>query len=464
MSPTFPRSGGVLLPLASAPAPHGLGDLGPGAHGLVDWCAEAGLTWWQMLPVGPLGPGHSPYSSSSAFAGEPLYLSLEALADEGLLASSDLEAPASLSAGRIDYRRAAAFKRARLEQAQQTWRARAAARDRAFERFCADAAAWLDPWAERARDPLEARFLQHRFQVQWEALRRHARSRRVRLLGDAPIFVGLDSVDVQARPELFRLDRAGLPRVVTGCPPDPFTPDGQRWGHPHYAWAAHRAEGFRWWRSRIGRQLELFDAVRIDHFIGFHHAYEIPAANDHARLGRWGRTPGRELLEALREDHPRLPLVAEDLGNATRGVAQLREAFGLPGMKILQWAFHPGSGDAPHRVPQNAVVYPGTHDNDTTRGWWRTLAPEARARALALTGGSPATIAWDLWRTACTTAAHTAIAQAQDLLELPGSARTNVPGKPSGNWRWRPSGRDFSPALARRTRALLEATDRLPRT
>ena len=464
MSSAFPRAGGVLLPLASLPARHGLGDLGASAHDFVDWCAAAGLTWWQMLPVGPLGPGDSPYSSTSAFAGEPLYLSLDLLAQEGLLADADLEAPAALGSGRIDYRRAAAFKRARLARAFEAWKARRAARDRRFDRFCADASSWLDPWAERASDPLEARFLQHRFQVQWRDLRRHARRSGVRFLGDAPIFVGLDSVDVQAHPELFRLDRAGLPKVVTGCPPDPFTPDGQRWGHPHYAWGAHRAEDFRWWRARIGRQLDLFDAVRIDHFIGFHHAYEIPVANAHARVGRWGRTPGRELLEALRTDHPRLPLLAEDLGNATRGVAELRDAFGLPGMKILQWGFHPGSSDAPHRVPENAAVYPGTHDNDTVRGWWRGLDAPTRARVLAATGGTAGSVAWDLWRTACGTAAHTAIAQAQDLLELPGSTRTNVPGKARGNWRWRPDPGALDAHLAARTHDLLDATDRLPRS
>lgn len=461
-SSSFPRAGGILVPLAGLCGRYWIGDLGAATHAFVRWCGEAGLGWWQLLPVGPLGPGASPYSSSSAFAGEPLYLDLEALAAEGLLEPKELRAPREAGRGRVDYHRARAFKEPRLQRAYERWSRLRARRDRAFERFCADAAPWLDDFAAADADPLRARFLQHRFDVQWRALRHSARGAGVRLMGDAPIFVGLDSVDVAARPELFRLDRRGRPRVVTGVPPDDFTPDGQCWNHPHYAWAAHRAEGFMWWRARVKKLLGEFDALRIDHFIGLHHAYEIPAANGHAREGRWRRAPGRELLRALREDSPTLPLVAEDLGAATRGVVALREEFDLPGMRILQWGLAGDTAHLPHSAPENSVIYPATHDMDTCRGWYRRQDAETRARTLAYTGGRATEVGWDLWRLACASPAHTAIAQLQDLLNLGSAARTNIPGKARGNWSWRPDPKALDARLARRVHLLLEATDRLP--
>ncbi len=460
--PAFPRSGGVLMPLASLNGRFGIGDLGPAAHEFARWCGRAGLTWWQLLPTGPIGPGDSPYSSNSAFAAEPLLISLEQLAREGLLAEGDLEAPTEASVGMVDYPAVREFKQPRLRRAFERWSAKAAASDTAFDEFCASQAGWLDDFAERSDDPLYTRFLQHSFDVQWRALRDTARETSLRLMGDLPIFVDLDSVDVAARPELFRVDSAGKPEVITGVPPDDFTPDGQCWGHPHYKWAAHRVEDFAWWRARVGRILQCFDAVRIDHFIGFHHAYEIPAENDHARIGEWCATPGGEVLAALQTDHPTMPLVAEDLGNSTHGVRELRDAFGLPGMSILQWAFSPNSPHAPHRIPENSVVYPATHDMDTCRGWLRTQDEETQRRILAYTGGSAPRIAWDLWRCACTSGAHTAIVQAQDLLGLGSRDRTNTPGSTSGNWRWRPRSSVFTSDLASRIHDLLEATDRLP--
>ena len=267
----FPRAAGVLMPLASLPARHGIGDLGPEAYRVVDWLARAGVTWWQMLPVVPLGPGISPYASSSAFASEPLYLSLERLADEGLLDRADLAGPRELREGKVRYAQARRFKNPRLAKAFGTWRARRRQRA-AFERFCAREADWLEPFCVAGGASAEeadlARFLQFQLSRQWDALRTYARDRGVLLMGDAPIFVALDSVDVGARPELFRLDADGDPLVLTGCPPDSMNEDGQLWGHPHYDWAAHRAEGFGWWRARMRRQMELFEALRIDHFIG----------------------------------------------------------------------------------------------------------------------------------------------------------------------------------------------------
>ena len=464
----FPRAFGVLLPLAGLPGRHGIGDLGPESERWLDWLASAGVTWWQMLPVGPLGPGNSPYASSSAFAAEPLYISLELLCDEGLLGAADIRGPKELRTGNVRYGRVRRFKEERLDIAFEEWRA--AKGDLAAEtaEFRTAEAGWLEPWLDRAArecgDEAAARalFLQLTFQRQWSGLRAAAAARGVRLMGDAPIFVGQDSVDVEAQPELFRLGPDGAPEVVTGCPPDAMNPDGQLWGHPHYAWDAHRAEGFRWWRARMRRQLELFDAVRIDHFIGFRNAWEIPASASTAAEGEWVRTPGEELLDAIRDELGGLPLIAEDLGSVTDEVLALRDDYGLPGMRVLQWGFEPGSYHAPWAAPENAVVYPATHDNDTCVGWWRGLDPDARRRFKAATAGEGKTVASTLVRAACASRARTAIAQLQDLLGLGRATRTNTPGTPTGNWAWRARRADLTASRARRLRELLDATDRIP--
>lgn len=460
----FPRLAGALLPLASLPSRHGVGDLGPEAHHFVAWCAEAGLGWWQMLPVGPIGPGDSPYSSTSAFAGELLYLSLERLVDDGLLASTDVQAPAALARGKVQYNAARAFKEPRLHEAFHRWLKRGGSR-KAYDKYCEDAAGWLEPYVRYVGgDHERTRFLQYEFQRQWAALRDAARAAQVRLMGDAPIFVGAESADVAGHRELFRLDTHGQPTVLTGCPPDAYSADGQLWGHPHYAWDVHEKDSFAWWRRRIARQLELFDAARIDHFIGFHHAWEVPAGDRTARNGKWGRAPGRGLLEAIaREVGGALPLVAEDLGAVTDEVLALRDTFGLPGMRVLQWGFGEGSYHAPFRCPENAVVYPGTHDNDTVQGWWKGVDVHTKQRFRAFTGGAAATAHWDMWRAACAAPAHTAIVQVQDLVGLGRVARMNLPGTPSGNWSWRVTRRDLSHSLAKKSRELALATDRLPR-
>ena len=460
----FPRAAGVLMPLASLPGRHGIGDLGPEAYRFVDWLARAGVTWWQMLPVVPLGPGHSPYASSSAFASEPIYLSLEILAEQGLLDRSDLSGPSELREGKVRYAKARPFKQARLAKAFGAWQRRR--RQRAtFDRYCAREAGWLDAFcAANGASPKDAelaRFLQFQLDRQWTALRDYARERGVLLMGDAPIFVALDSVDVSSRPELFRLDAEGQPLVLTGCPPDSMNEDGQLWGHPHYDWDAHRAEGFAWWRARMRRQMDLFEAIRIDHFIGFRNAWEVPAGAANARDGVWMETPGEELLEAIRGELGGLPLIAEDLGSVTPEVHELRDRFELPGMRVLQWGFGPGSFHAPHAIGADAVVYPATHDNDTCAGWWRSADPVTRRRFRAATGGDGPTVATDMIRSACATSAHTALFQLQDVLGLGRAARMNTPGTPSGNWAWRASRRDLTAARARRLHELLDATDRL---
>lgn len=460
--PLFRRASGVLLPLASVPAPGSIGDMGPTARRFVEWLEAAGQRWWQMLPVHPLGRGNSPYDSSSAFAGETAYLSIDDLVRDRLLPAACLRGAPKSASGRVAPRKAWAWKKPLLLRAFRTWTKRGGAQSKAFKRFCAEQDNWLADWeAYEQAEPGLSVFLQYLFQRQWQALRDHARKRGITLLGDVPLFVGADSADVQAQPKLFRLSRSGKPTVISGCPPDVFSADGQLWGHPHYEWKAHRAEGFAWWRQRIARELQLFDALRLDHFIGFQRAWEVKASHRTARHGRWVKGPGAALLSALQEQGKALPLVAEDLGAITPAVRALRDRFELPGMRVLQWGFDAGSEHAPRNVPQNALVYCGTHDNDTTAGWFRGLERDHKDRVLARTGGTSATLPWDLWGCASATPAHTAIVQLQDLLGLGRSARTNTPGTSRGNWCWRPSAGLLSPELAIRTRELSLSTGRL---
>lgn len=462
------RRAGVLLHLSALPGPHGVGGLGPEAERFVDWCASAGLSLWQMLPVGPVGGGDSPYSATSSFAGEPLFVSLEWLAEDGLLPRARLAAPAALGRGAARYAVARAFRDLRLAEAFTRFQTRRGPTSRAYRAFVRRSAMWLPGWTRFAarrdgRSTAYHAFVQFAFATQWERLRAHARARGVHLVGDLPIFATQDSADVQDRPELFRLGRGGRPRVVTGVPPDMFSDEGQLWGHPHYAWAAHRAERFQWWIARVRNALTRFDALRIDHFVGLVHAYEIPGDSPTAKVGEWRPTPGRELLGAVRAALGPLPLIAEDLGNATPKVAKLREDFGLPGMKLLHNAFYePDHNDMPHHHPYHLVVYPGTHDNDTTRAWFAQLSPEARERFLRVTGADPARPEDALLRMAWASPARTAIISMQDLLGLGAEARFNTPGTPEGNWRWRLAARAASPALAARLRLLSADAGRLP--
>lgn len=455
------RSAGVLLHLSSLPSPHGIGDLGAKARAFVEWLERAGLRWWQMLPVGPIGRGDSPYSSASAFAGEELFLDLEQLVREGLLGRREIEAPSRLRRGPVDYEAARRFKRPLLRLAWRRFARAGGERDGEQRDFVARNASWLADYARLSPgDPDYHCFVQQRFERQWRALREHARSRGVLMLGDLPIFVVASSVDVRAHPRLFRLDARGRPTVVTGVPPDLYAQNGQLWGHPHYDWPAHRRTRFRWWIERFERGLARFDALRVDHFIGFHRAWEIPAGARNARRGAWGPAPGRELLGALGARIGALPLVAEDLGLVTDEVHALREEFRLPGMRVLQFGFGADGYHRPHNFPQHSVCYTGTHDNDTARGWWRTLAREERARLREYAGASGANASWELVRLAFASPARIAIAPVQDLLGLGGAARMNRPGVARGNWRWRLGAGALDPALARRVRRLAQACER----
>ncbi len=468
------RTSGVLLHLTSLPGPHGVGDLGPQAYRFVDWLAEAGQRIWQWLPTTPVGPGDSPYQSVSAFAGSPLMVALEPLVERGWLAAAALPAE-GFDDSKVGFARVAPWRLAQLRLAHAGFVARAAASDRkAFGAWCAAEARWLDDYslfmalqtvhggrswwdwapalARRDKSALaEARsqyadeimfwhFVQWCFDTQCTALKQYANARDVALMGDLPIFVAHHSADCWARPDLYLLDENFQTAVVAGVPPDDLGPLGQRWGNPLYRWDRMADEGFAWWIARVARALTQADLFRIDHFRGFCGYYEIPASSPDARQGRWVKGPGKALFDALQAALGTLPIVAEDLGFITDDVRDLRDSLGLPGMKILQFAF---GGDGaheflPHNYPRNVVVYTGTHDNDTARGWW-THAPSTQQQfAASYLGCDGSDVHWAMIRGALNSVANTAITPMQDLLGLDSAQRMNTPGTLGPeNWVWR---------------------------
>ena len=455
------RGSGVLLHVTSLPGGHGIGDMGEAAYRFVDWLADAGQSVWQVLPLGPPGFGGSPYASSSAFAGSPWLISLDALGDTGLLDGAD--PPGGLGSGAVDL------------PAVQRFKARALAR--AFERFqpgdeyhafCAAAAYWLDDFArvraDQGADPQEERFVQFLFERQWLALRRYANERGIRILGDVPIFVAEGSVDVRAHPELFQLDAAGKPITVAGVPPDLFSATGQRWGNPLYRWEVMARDGYAWWRDRLRRMLDLVDLVRIDHFRGLAAYWAVPASERTAERGQWQPGPGVELFRALSRQLGELPIVVEDLGLITPDVIALRDELGYPGMSVLQFAFGdtPQNPYLPHNAQPNRVIYTGTHDNQTTRGWYESASEALRHSLRSYLGNDGHDIAWALIRLAEASVADTAIIPVQDLLSLGDEARLNSPGQASGNWAWRLAANALTPELAHRLRELTETYGRLP--
>ncbi|CAN5711789.1 4-alpha-glucanotransferase [soil metagenome] len=494
------RASGVLLHLTSLPGPHGNGDLGSEARAFVDSLARAGQRWWQMLPVGPAGYGDSPYSAHSSFAGNPLLVALGPSA--GALART-----ARRAARTVDFDAAAAFREAQLWIGHDAFVSVASRKDRAsLAAFIERSAHWLEDfalfsalkrahgggewsrWSEGVRDRKKhalararrehagdiafARFVQWRFDVQWRALRAYCTERGVGLIGDMPIFVAHDSADVWQHRELFTLDPAGQPTSIAGVPPDYFSKTGQRWGNPLYHWKRAAKTGYAWWIERFRATLERFDAVRLDHFIGFVRYWRVPADEETAMNGTWVKGPGEPLFRAVRAalGGGDLPLIAEDLGAVTKKVTKLRRDLGLPGMRIVQFAF----GDdpqaslfKPYNHERSSVVYTGTHDNDTIVGWFadagdgvasaRSAAETdaERRAALAYLGANPPEIHWAMIRLALSSVANTAIVPMQDVLGLGSEARMNTPGKASGNWRWRLAPGAFTPELEAR---LLEAT------
>ena len=476
------RAAGLLLHPTSLPGAFGNGDLGPGAHRFVSYLAAAGQRWWQMLPIHPVGGGYSPYDGLSAFAGALHLVSPEALVTQGWLTPAEARPARPEPGGPARYAQSLRYRESRLRRAFARFEARAdPAAQAAWHAFCAQEAHWLEdytlfaalkrahggvhwarwpaPLRSRRRAALaEARhrlagevrfrtFVQYQFDLQWQALRAACAQHGIALLGDLPIFVAHDSADAWAHPELFFMDRHGRCDIVAGVPPDAFSADGQRWGNPLYDWARHKRDGYAWWSARLRASLRRFDAVRLDHFIGFVRYWAIPATQKTARHGRFRPGPGSHFLNHLAAAFGALPLVAEDLGIVTPAVTALREQFALPGMRVLQFAFggdDPGNPHLPHNHERSSVVYTGTHDNDTIVGWAGgptpdALRPEAR-RALAWLGagsGASEPIWQAMIHMAYASVANLAVVPVQDVLGLGPEARMNLPGTPSGNWCWR---------------------------
>lgn len=497
-STTLPRSSGILLHPTSLPGFFGIGDLGPAAHWWVQTLAAARQTWWQILPLGPTGAGDSPYQAYSAFAGNVLLLSPEVLVREGLLPSDRLR-DQHFPGDHVDFARVTPFKRAIVREAWDHFRGGKgpAGLCDEFDAFRQREAAWLDDYAlfmaihdglgkdlidwpadllrrepialaaverEVADAAMMHRFGQFLFDRQWSALRRFAADHGVRIIGDAPIFVSGDSADVWAHPEQFLLDRDRRPTAVAGVPPDYFSPTGQHWGNPLYDWERMAETGYAWWVARLRRAFAQVDLIRLDHFRGFAAAWHIPAGEKTATNGRWVPGPGARLFDRLLTEFGQLPLIAEDLGLITPDVHALREKYGLPGMRILQFALGgPESPYWPHNYEPNTVAYTGTHDNDTTAGWYAKLNDADRRTVAAYLGRPVGSPAWDLIRLAWASVAAVAVAPLQDVLELGTEARMNVPGVADGNWRWRVRPEQFPQGVVERLAEMTAIYNRAPR-
>ncbi|MBK8162619.1 MAG: 4-alpha-glucanotransferase [Gammaproteobacteria bacterium] len=484
------RRAGILLHPTSLPGPRGCGDFGDDAFRFIDFLSAAGQTLWQMLPLGPTHANGSPYQCLSVHAGSPRLISLDRLAQWGWLDGAALtRADAAGTEGHeelVELARAGFLERAPAEDraafdefmsAQQDWLPDYALFQALRTRYeCADWSRW--PGALRDRDgaALEKARRKHRaaiervcfeqfvFHRQWGAVRAEANRRGILIMGDMPIFVAHDSVDVWVNRHLFELDDKGHPAVVAGVPPDYFSSTGQRWGNPHYRWKLMEQDGFAWWMQRIERQVRMFDLVRIDHFRGFEAYWEIPADHPTAMGGRWVEGPGATFFEAVLRRFGALPFVAEDLGLITPQVHALREQYRMPGMRILQFAFDGGSDNPylPHSHAKDSVVYTGTHDNDTTLGWYRGLDAQAQARVLEYLGQPQEAMPWPLIRAALASVANTAVIPLQDALCLGGEHRMNTPGTTQDNWRWRFTWDQVAPDLAARLRHMNALYGRIP--
>lgn len=492
LRPLDVRRAGVLLHVTSLPSAYGPGDLGPNAHRFVDLLAEAGCTVWQVLPLVPTHDlDRSPYNAPSAMAGNPDVISIDGLVADGLLEDEEADQVREGTLSRPQARALAAGR----------WQERLESDDDEFARYDAwrrEHDSWLDAFVEfstvrealghthwttwdpplRDRDPAAVAevmraaaertivnvFEQYVFARQWRELRDHAAARGVLVFGDMPIFVSHDSADVWAGRELFLLDETGNPTTVTGVPPDYFAAEGQKWNNPHYDWDRMAQDDFAWWRHRVEAQREVFDLVRIDHFRGFEAAWHVPADAPNAIEGEWVRSPGREVLAALVDTAGAGRLVAEDLGTITPEVEALRREFEMPGMKILHFAFggDPENPYLPARHGEQSVVYTGTHDNDTTIGWWESIDDDERARVRDHLVDRDEEMPWALVRLAMASTSRLAVVPAQDLLGLGSEHRMNTPGTAEGNWAWQAGDELFSPDVAARLRGLVEEYDRCP--
>jgi 4-alpha-glucanotransferase len=493
------RASGILLHPTSLPARGGIGDFGPAAHDFLDFLAAARQRLWQILPLGPVGIGNSPYSSISAFAGNPLLISLERLAERGWIDAGRLAVlPERFE--NVHYEQVKATKLPLLLEAAANFLRNASGRDRErFDQFCHENSWWLDDFVlfgalrhrfghqswnqwpgefvhrdagalarfrqENAALLDTARVIQFAFWEQWRALRQHSRHHGIRVVGDVAIFVSYDSADVWTHPDIFHLNGNLEPTVVAGVPPDIFSKTGQRWGNPLYRWEVLQERGYDWWVQRMRWAVTTCDIVRLDHFRGFEAYWEIPAGEATAVNGRWVKGPGVGLFEALRRQLGTLPFIAEDLGFITDEVRALRARLDIPGMRVMQFGFgNPGAHIyLPHRFEPNTVVYTGTHDNDTTLGWWRSFAtPDERRFAAAYLGADDCNVHWAFVRAAMGSVARYSVVPLQDALGLGSEARMNIPSVPDGNWSWRVQPGMLTPELAHNLALLVEVTDRDP--
>lgn len=483
------RSSGVLLHPTSLPGPYGIGDLGPSAYHWIDFLSESGTGLWQVLPLGPTGYGDSPYQCFSTFAGNSYLISPEKLLQEGLIHSNDLvDAPKfptrKVNFGKVIYWKLDLLNRSYLQFQNKSDKSL----QKDFNTFCEKHTNWLNdyatfmalkesqggkPWWEwptslRDRDSgalgvfqqengfaiQRQMYLQFLFYRQWNELHVYANQKGVRIVGDIPIFIAHDSADAWVHREMLYLDETGQPTVVAGVPPDYFSKTGQLWGNPLYRWQIHARDGFKWWMDRLRSVHSMVDIIRLDHFRGFARYWEVPAGEQTAENGRWVTGPGSGFLQKVIEEFGKLPIIAEDLGEITPDVIQLRDQFGLPGMKIMVFAFDSGGKNVflPHLYPENCVVYTGTHDNDTASGWFKRIPEGERSFAQRYLNSSGEDIAWDLIRAAWSSAAIFAIAPLQDLLSLDNQARMNYPGNPQGNWTWRFTDSDLNDELREKLR------------
>jgi 4-alpha-glucanotransferase len=485
------RAGGILLHPTSIPGSDGIGDLGENALRWMDWLHEAGCRLWQVLPLGPTGYGDSPYQSLSAMAGNPMLISLDQLIMDGLLYEEDKSERPAFGDRSVDYGEVIQYKENLLQLASRRFHMGSADHLKGeFHSFCDAQAAWLDdftlfmalkqqhggsPWTSwepalrhrspqalmQARETLEEEIEDHRFRQfifyrQWATVKRKAQEKSIRIIGDVPIFLAHDSVDVWSHPELFYLDEEGMPLVVAGVPPDYFSPTGQLWGNPLYRWDKLRQDGYAWWKQRLHSILTMVDCVRLDHFRGFDAYWEIPASATTAVTGRWVPGPGSDFFKAIRGEFDELPFIAEDLGLITEEVEALREMFNLPGMKVLQFAFEedPSIEFLPHHFTHNCVVYTGTHDNDTSRGWYESSTEQVKDFCRKYLASDGVNIAWDMIRAIWASVADLAIVPMQDFLGLGSEARMNFPSRAEGNWTWRVREEELSASLAQRIHEL----------
>lgn len=476
------RCAGILLHPTSLPGPYGIGDLGLEAYKWIDFLHSSGMGLWQILPLGPTGYGDSPYQCFSAFAGNPYLVSPDLLLKEKLITAEDLQDKPDFPEGSVDYGQVIKWKLMLLQRAFDHFSGRHELSDQ-FTQFQEIHRAWLDDFSlfmalkdlhqlqawvhwepayrSRKEKTLEQVRIEHKatikkyafsqfvFSRQWQALKEYAAQSGVRIIGDVPIYVAHDSADVWAHPELFYLDNAGNPTVVAGVPPDYFTETGQLWGNPIYRWEVHAKSGYGWWIARMRMVLSMVDIVRMDHFRGFAGYWEVPADHDTAKDGRWVKGPGPDLFKSLKQALGYLPIIAEDLGVITPDVEALRDQFGLPGMKILQFAFD-GAADHPYlpdNYPENTVAYTGTHDNETAAAWYENTSEENRHHARVYLNSDGSNIAWDMIQALWASPAEMVVAPLQDFLGLGDEGRMNTPGKIDGNWRWRMFGEDIFQSL-----------------